>query len=106
MKTILQSHFNITNLHAFLKIFQSNAEKLWHMTNLHLSKGEISLFFIEIVDKETYLKYPVQKSKHIYSDDSTFFKRYCKEAFISGNLEDSHYVFRDKFVMSNNLKHK
>ena len=42
MKTILQSHLNITNLHAFLKIFQSNAEKLWYMTNLHLSKAFIA----------------------------------------------------------------
>jgi hypothetical protein len=44
MKTILQSHLNITNLHAFLKIFQSNAEKLWYTANLHLSKAFIATF--------------------------------------------------------------
>ena len=42
MKTILQSHLNITNLQAFIKIIQSNAEKLWHMTNIHLSKAFIA----------------------------------------------------------------
>jgi hypothetical protein len=42
MKTILQSHFNITNLHAFLKLFQSKAGKLWYMTNLHLSMAFIA----------------------------------------------------------------
>ncbi len=44
MKTILQSHFNIANLRAFLKIFQLNAGKLWHMTNLRLSKAFIAVF--------------------------------------------------------------
>jgi hypothetical protein len=38
MKTILQSQINIANLHAFLKLFQSNAGKQRYMTNLHLSK--------------------------------------------------------------------
>ena len=37
MKTILQSQFNITNLHPFLKIFQLNAGKPWQMTKKHLS---------------------------------------------------------------------
>jgi len=37
MKTILQSHLNITNLHPFLKLFQSRAGKAWQMTEKHLS---------------------------------------------------------------------
>jgi len=44
MKTILQSHFNIANLHAFLKIFQLNAGKLWYMTKIRLSKAFIAAF--------------------------------------------------------------
>ena len=43
MKTILQSHLNITNLHAFLKIIQSNAEKLVHITNMRLSMAFIDV---------------------------------------------------------------
>lgn len=37
MKTILQSHLNITNLHPFLKLFQSRAGKAWQITEKHLS---------------------------------------------------------------------
>ena len=57
MKTILQSHFNITNLHAFLKLFQSNAENPWYITNFHLSKAfivgilHLMCYYLTVVDK-------------------------------------------------------
>jgi len=57
MKTILQSHFNITNLHAFLKLFQSNAENPWQMSNLSLSMAlldgilHLMCYYLTVVDK-------------------------------------------------------
>jgi len=35
MKTILQSQLNITNLHPFLKLFQSNAGNSWQIAIIH-----------------------------------------------------------------------
>jgi len=44
MKTILQSQFNITNLHAFLKLFQSNTGNSWQMIKKGLSTALMGSF--------------------------------------------------------------